>query len=176
MATGMQDPLEHEPRMRSPRRLALSAEIDKRHDIVGAMAALRSHPSPPPVPPRRLYRASEVAAYFGLTRQTIHNYATMGLITEETRTAGNHRLYDESVFSALDRIQRLKAAHRLQDIGRALQEERPGFAEPFAQRLTVDPQRDQRTVTEATADSQTDPGAPREPSSSDGPREPSSDY
>jgi len=72
-------------------------------------------------PPRRLYRASEIAAYFGVSRQTIHNYTTMGLITEEDRTEGNHRLYDESVFGALARIQRLKATHRLQDIRRVLE-------------------------------------------------------
>ena len=114
---------------------------DHAHNVSGALAVLRSHrPQSPGTgipgtvePPRPLYRASEIAAYFGLSRQTIHNYTTMGLITEEDRTEGNHRLYDESVFSALARIQRLKATHRLQDIRRMLEaDERTAARRDFA--------------------------------------------
>jgi len=47
-----------------------------------------------------------------VSRQTIHNYTTMGLITERRRTPGGHRLYDESVFSRLDRIEQLKRRRR----------------------------------------------------------------
>jgi len=103
-----------------------NAHGDHRLHISAALAALgpRRRPSPPTVePPPRFYRTTEIAAYFGLSRQTIHNYTTMGLITEEDRTEGNHRLYDESVFSALVRIQRLKATHRLQDIRRVFEDE-----------------------------------------------------
>jgi DNA-binding transcriptional MerR regulator len=120
-------------------------EADRARDhalnVSGALAVLRSHrPQSPGTgipgtaePPRPLYRASEIAAYFGLSRQTIHNYTTMGLITEEDRTEGNHRLYDESVFSALARIQRLKATHRLQDIRRLLEaDERTAARRDFA--------------------------------------------
>ena len=104
---------------------------DHAHNVFGALAVLHSRGRPsasagmpvPIEPPRPLYRASEIAAYFGLSRQTIHNYTTMGLITEEDRTEGNHRLYDESVFAALARIQRLKVTHRLQDIRRMLEAE-----------------------------------------------------
>jgi DNA-binding transcriptional MerR regulator len=114
---------------------------DHAHNVSGALAVLRSHrPQSPGTgipgtvePPRPLYRASEIAAYFGLSRQTIHNYTTMGLITEEDRTEGNHRLYDQSVFSALARIQRLKATHRLQDIRRLLEaDERTAERRDFA--------------------------------------------
>lgn len=114
---------------------------DHAHNVSGALAVLRSHRPLSPgsgtpgivEPPRPLYRASEIAAYFGLSRQTIHNYTTMGLITEEDRTEGNHRLYDESVFSALARIQRLKATHRLQDIRRLLEaDERTAERRDFA--------------------------------------------
>jgi DNA-binding transcriptional MerR regulator len=70
--------------------------------------------------PRKLYRVSEIAAHMGLTRQTLHNYATIGLITEERRTDGGQRLFDESVFGRLAVIQRLKRTHRLHEIRRML--------------------------------------------------------
>ena len=59
--------------------------------------------------PPKLYKIGEVIQYSGLSRQTIHNYTTMGLIQEETRTIpGNHRLYPETVFDDLEKIQELK--------------------------------------------------------------------
>ena len=52
-----------------------------------------------------------------MSRQTIHNYTTMGLLREIKWTAGGHRLYDESVFERLDTIAELKAQDKsLQDI------------------------------------------------------------
>jgi hypothetical protein len=60
------------------------------------------------VPPK-LYRIGEVAEYTGLSRQTIHNYTTMGLIREARWTRGGHRLYDEEVFGRLDEVAHLKA-------------------------------------------------------------------
>jgi DNA-binding transcriptional MerR regulator len=74
-------------------------------------------------PPKKLFRVSEIAEHVGVTRQTIHNYATIGLITEQRQTPGGQRLYDESVFPVLARIQRLKARHRLAEIRRLLEEE-----------------------------------------------------
>jgi len=56
----------------------------------------------------------------------------MGLITEHARTRGDHRLYDETVFATLDRIQRLKARHRLQDIRRMLEADERKRATAFA--------------------------------------------
>jgi DNA-binding transcriptional MerR regulator len=59
--------------------------------------------------PPKLYKIGEVMQYSGLSRQTIHNYTTMGLIQEESRTVpGNHRLYPETVFDDLEKIQELK--------------------------------------------------------------------
>jgi DNA-binding transcriptional MerR regulator len=75
--------------------------------------------------PKKLYRVSEIADHLGLTRQTLHNYATIGLITEERRTDGGQRLFDESVFGRLAVIQRLKRTHRLHEIRRILDEGRP---------------------------------------------------
>lgn len=69
-----------------------------------------------PIPPK-LYRISEIVEYSRVSRQTIHNYTTMGLITEARRTRGGHRLYDESVFARLDLIEELKGRNRsLRDI------------------------------------------------------------
>ena len=58
--------------------------------------------------PPKLYRISDIVEYTGVSRQTIHNYTTMGLITEARRTSGGHRLYDESVFARLDLIDEMK--------------------------------------------------------------------
>jgi len=66
--------------------------------------------------PAKLYRVSEIASHFRLTRQTVHNYATIGLITERRRTPGGQRLFDESVFHRLHRIRRLKDRYRLHEI------------------------------------------------------------
>ena len=72
---------------------------------------------PPRQRPPKLYRIGEVVDYSGVSRQTIHNYATMGLIRESRWTAGGHRLFDESVFERLDQIAEMKAASKsLQDI------------------------------------------------------------
>jgi len=73
--------------------------------------------------PPKLYRIGEVVDYAGVSRQTIHNYTTMGLITESRRTAGGHRLYDESVFVRLELIAELKRENR------SLREIRGHFAE-----------------------------------------------
>lgn len=62
--------------------------------------------------PPKLYRVGEIVQYSGLSRQTVHNYTTMGLITEACRSPGGHRLYDESVFARLDLIERLKRRNK----------------------------------------------------------------
>ena len=58
--------------------------------------------------PKKLFRIGEVMRYSGLSRQTIHNYTTLGLITEAERTESGHRLYPEAVFKRLQRIEKLK--------------------------------------------------------------------
>lgn len=87
------------------------------HDVagiagVGPIVPRRRRSRPP-----RVYRIGEVVEYSGMSRQTVHNYTTMGLLRECRWTAGGHRLYDESVFERLDQIAELKARRRsLQDI------------------------------------------------------------
>lgn len=70
----------------------------------------------PAVPPKKLYRMQELVWHTGLSRQTLHNYAVMGLIREAGWTAGGHRIFDESVFERLWQVQRLKKGHRLEEI------------------------------------------------------------
>ncbi len=74
--------------------------------------------APPPVagPPRKLYKIGEVMQYTGLSRQTIHNYTMLGLITEDERTPSGHRLYGEAVFHRLGRIQELKQRMSLKEV------------------------------------------------------------
>ena len=76
--------------------------------------------------PAKLYRIGEIVRHTPFTRQTIHNYTTMGLIQESDWTEGGHRLYDESVFERLWRIQELRKEKTLTEIQRILRtEEQP---------------------------------------------------
>ena len=70
--------------------------------------------------PVKLYRIGEVVRYTPFTRQTIHNYTTMGLIQESGWTEGGHRLYDESVFQKLSKILELRQTKTLAEIRRIL--------------------------------------------------------
>ncbi len=71
-------------------------------------------------PPRKLYRIGEVTRHTGLSRQTVHNYTTMGLICESEWTPGGHRLYDEAVFEQLAVIEQLKRTRTLRQIATIL--------------------------------------------------------
>jgi len=72
-------------------------------------------------PPRKLWKIGEIASHTKLSRQTIHNYTILGLITEEDRTGSGHRLYGEAVFKHLAEIERLKAEGRtLAEISRRM--------------------------------------------------------
>jgi len=64
-----------------------------------------------PIPPK-FYRVGELAEYSGLSRQTMHNYTTMGLLRETKWTGGGHRLYDESAFARLDAVAEFKSQRR----------------------------------------------------------------
>jgi len=79
-----------------------------------------SHAADLAQPPPKRYRVGELAAHFGLTRQTLHNYARWGLIRETDRTAGGHRLFDETVFARLAAILQLKPACSIEQIRRKL--------------------------------------------------------
>jgi DNA-binding transcriptional MerR regulator len=74
------------------------------------------------VPPK-LYRIGDLVRYTPFSRQTIHNYTTMGLIREAQWTQGGHRLYDQSVFSRLSRILELKKTRTLWEIRKILSAE-----------------------------------------------------
>ena len=72
--------------------------------------------------PEKLYRIGEVIEHSGLSRQTLHFYATIGLIREKARTRSGYRLFAPSVFARLDRIARLKKSGRtLRDIREVLE-------------------------------------------------------
>jgi len=75
-------------------------------------------------PPVKRFRIGEVVRFSGLSRQTVHNYTIMGLICEDERTEGGHRLYSESVFHTLARIERLRATCTLREIRSILDRER----------------------------------------------------
>ncbi len=66
--------------------------------------------------PAKLYRIGEIVRHTPFTRQTIHNYTTMGLIQESDWTEGGHRLYDESVFEQLWKVQELRKTKTLSEI------------------------------------------------------------
>lgn len=71
--------------------------------------------------PKKLFKIGEVMRYSELSRQTIHNYTMLGLITEEERTESGHRLYDESVFARLERIKWLRKSKTLKEIREILE-------------------------------------------------------
>ncbi len=76
--------------------------------------------------PVKLYRIGEVVDSTDLSRQTIHNYTTMGLIEESSWTKGGHRLYDQSVFERLSMIMELRKTKTLEQIKAILKKPKPG--------------------------------------------------
>jgi hypothetical protein len=98
-------------------------ETSEKHDVIdtaelpdvgSGMAGIGNRftePKPIEIPPK-MYRIGEVIEHSGLSRQTVHNYTTMGLLIEARRTDGGHRLYDESVFERLNGVLALKAQHK----------------------------------------------------------------
>ena len=73
--------------------------------------------------PVKLYRIGEVVRYTPFTRQTIHNYTTMGLINESGWTEGGHRLYDQSVFEQLSKIMQLRKTNTLVEVREILKKQ-----------------------------------------------------
>ena len=70
--------------------------------------------------PKKLFKIGEVMKYSGLSRQTIHNYTMMGLITEEERT---HRLYPEGVFTRIEKIKMLLRHRSLSEVLKIMKQE-----------------------------------------------------
>ena len=58
--------------------------------------------------PEKLYRMAEVMDHTGLSRQTLHYYATLGLIREKRRTQSGYRLFAPTVFRDLERVKKLQ--------------------------------------------------------------------
>ena len=73
--------------------------------------------------PKKLFKIGEVMKYSGLSRQTIHNYTMMGLITEAERTESGHRLYPESVFDRLQKIEMLLRHRSLSEVLKLMKSE-----------------------------------------------------
>jgi DNA-binding transcriptional MerR regulator len=83
--------------------------------------------------PRKLFKIGEVMSYTrelglgpkgrGLSRQTIHNYTMMGLISEAERTESGHRLYPEDVFDRLQKIQMLGRHRSLREVVEIMKKE-----------------------------------------------------
>lgn len=72
------------------------------------------------VVPPKLYRVGEIVRHTGLSRQTVHNYTAMGLISEAEWTPGGHRLYSQSVFHRLQQIAALKRTKSMREIHQLL--------------------------------------------------------
>ena len=88
-------------------------------------------------PPPKLYRIGEVIRYSGFSRQTIHNYTTMGLITEQERTDGGHRMYGQETFLRLEIIRSLKCTKTLDEIRQILETEDLACASAMAEANSV---------------------------------------
>ena len=58
---------------------------------------------------KKFFKIGEVIEYSGLSRQVIHNYTQLNLISEVERTPSGHRFYDEEVFRRLKKIMKLKS-------------------------------------------------------------------
>lgn len=67
-------------------------------------------------PPPKRYKVGEIMQHTDVSRQTIHNYTQLGLISPVETTPSGHRLYDESVFERLRLIAMLKVHRSLAEI------------------------------------------------------------
>jgi DNA-binding transcriptional MerR regulator len=65
---------------------------------------------------RQLYTMGEVAAATGLSRQTLHAWARLGLIRPRETTAGGHRLFPARVVRRIDEIRSLRSTCSLGEI------------------------------------------------------------
>ena len=72
-------------------------------------------------PDDKLLKVSGLAKATGLSKQTIHYYLMLGLITESARSAGGHRLFDQRV------VDRVKVIHQANQSGYALRDIREVF-------------------------------------------------
>ena len=75
----------------------------------------------PQVPGRKLLKAGELARRTGLTRQALHQYVLLGLLTPVSMTQGGQRLFDEEA------LERVKLIRNLCDNGYTLKSIREIF-------------------------------------------------
>ncbi|MFH1228419.1 MAG: hypothetical protein V1701_11035 [Planctomycetota bacterium] len=73
----------------------------------------------------KLYRVEEITHHLSkqgirMSRQTVHNYTMMGLISEVERTPAGHRLYGEDVIERLMKVTRLKMHRSLLEVKKFL--------------------------------------------------------
>jgi DNA-binding transcriptional MerR regulator len=88
--------------------------------------------------PVKKYRIGELVRHTPFSRQTLHNYTIMGLISETEWTQGGHRLYDESVFNRLAKINDLRKTKTLSQIQKilALEETSKNFSQVNNKNIT----------------------------------------
>ena len=88
-----------------------------------------AHDAPPAggplAPPEKLYSTGELMAHTGLSRQTLHNYKTLGLIRPVKWTEGGHAYYDETVFARIHKVKKLQRHRPLKEIRAVLDGESP---------------------------------------------------
>ncbi|MBI4834109.1 MAG: hypothetical protein HY811_04720 [Planctomycetes bacterium] len=80
--------------------------------------------------PEKLYKISEILEFMkgqkvNISRQTLHNYTLMNLVTVAKRTSSGHRLYNEGVFERLMKIETLKRHHPLWEVKKLLGKKKP---------------------------------------------------
>lgn len=71
-------------------------------------------------PPPELFSTAEVMAHTGLSRQTLHTYKRIGLVTVAKRSASGRCYYAADVFERLRRVKRLQRHRSLADVRRLL--------------------------------------------------------
>ena len=77
-------------------------------------------PTRRPVTPPKLYSTGEVMSYAEISRQTLHNYKRLGLVTPATVNKSGACFYDESVFGTIRRIRMFQRHHKLREIRQLL--------------------------------------------------------
>jgi hypothetical protein len=64
----------------------------------------------------RTWRTGEVARVVGLSRQTLHRWAALGLIRPVRTTPGGHRHFSGGVFRRIEAIQAARATRTLGEL------------------------------------------------------------
>ncbi len=90
--------------MAEPRKTTGPRKTDPRNPAPGKTTGVPRRPTLP----EKLYRMAEVMDHTGLSRQTLHYYATLGLIREKKRSGSGYRFFAPSVFRDLEQVKRLQ--------------------------------------------------------------------